>query len=81
MRLETSAPSMTDVLLPDRMGRDGRLQRLDTVINWDRVDGLLSDVHSSLVPALRRSGLRGCHTGSFYDQPFPHGAWSSRSCA
>ena len=46
-RLETGAPSMTDVLIPDRMGRNERLERLDAVIDWDRVDGLLSDVHSS----------------------------------
>ena len=42
MRLETGAPSMTD-----RMGRNERLERLDAVIDWDRVDGLLADVHSS----------------------------------
>ena len=47
MRLETGAPSMTDVLIPDRMGRDERLERLDAVIDWDRVDALLADVHSS----------------------------------
>ena len=47
MRLETGAPSMTDVLIPDRMGRNERLERLDAVIDWDRVDGLLADVHSS----------------------------------
>ena len=38
---------MTDVLLPERMGRDERLERLDAVIDWDRVDVLLADVHSS----------------------------------
>ena len=32
MRLETGAPSMTDVLLPENIGRDERLQRLDAVI-------------------------------------------------
>ena len=47
MRLETGAPSMTDVLIPDRMGRNQRLERLDAVIDWDRVDALLADVHSS----------------------------------
>ena len=47
MRLETGAPSMTDVLIPDRMGRNERLERLDAVIDWDRVDALLADVHSS----------------------------------
>ena len=46
-RLETGAPSMTDVLIPYRMGRNERLERLDAVIDWDRVDGLLADVHSS----------------------------------
>ena len=47
MRLETGAPFMTDVLIPYRMGRNERLERLDAVIDWDRVDGLLADVHSS----------------------------------
>ena len=47
MRLETGAPSMIDVLLHERMGRNERQQRLDAIIDWDRVDGLLSDVHSS----------------------------------
>lgn len=47
MRREIGAPSMTDVLLPDRMGRNEHLERLNTVINWDRVDALLADVHSS----------------------------------
>ena len=47
MRLETGAPSMTGVFIPDRIGRNERLLRLDVVTDWDRVDGLLSDVHSS----------------------------------
>lgn len=47
MRREIGAPSMTDVLLPDRMGRNEHLERLNTVINWDRVDALLAEVHSS----------------------------------
>ena len=35
------------MLIPDRMGRNERLERLDAVIDWDRVDGLLADIHSS----------------------------------
>ena len=38
---------MTDVLVPDRMDCNERLQRLDAAIDWDRVDALLADVHAS----------------------------------
>ena len=38
---------MTDVLIPDRVGRNERLQRLDMVIDWGRVDGLLANINES----------------------------------
>ena len=47
MRRETGAPSMTDGLVHENMGRNEPLQRLDKIIDWDRVDALLLDVHYS----------------------------------
>ena len=47
MRREIGVPALNDVLLPDRMGRNEHLERLNSVIDWDRVDALLAEVHSS----------------------------------
>ena len=57
MRREIGAPSMTEVLLPDRMGRNEHLERLNTVIDWDRVDALLAEVHSSHEGSMAYSSL------------------------
>ena len=47
MRLQTGAPTMADVLIDERMGCNERLERLDAAIDWERVDALLADVHTS----------------------------------
>ncbi len=47
MHLEASDPTFIDVLIPHNAGRNDRLDRIDRLIDWPKVAGLLDDVHAA----------------------------------
>ena len=47
MHLEASDPSFIDAFLPPNAGRNGRLDRIDRLIDWPKVAAILDDVHAA----------------------------------
>ena len=47
MHREMSPPTFIEALMPGQMGRNKRLERIDEMVDWDRVDDLVSEIHSS----------------------------------
>ena len=39
--------SLMDALLPDKVGRNARLEQLDTVLDWDRLAAVVEDIYAA----------------------------------
>ena len=46
MHREESPPTFVDVLMPEELGRNKRLDRIDEMLDWDPVARLVSEIHS-----------------------------------
>ena len=47
MHREMGQPSLVESLLPQTLGRNERLERIDTMIDWERLGQLVSRVYSA----------------------------------
>ena len=47
MHREKRPPTFVDALMPEELGRNKRLDRIDEMLDWDPVARLVSDIHSS----------------------------------
>ena len=47
MHRETGPPTFVDAFMPEELGRNKRLDRIDEMLDWEPVGRLVSDIHSS----------------------------------
>ena len=47
MLMQTGRPSLVEGLLPERLGRNERLERIHAAIDWEPLAGVLAEIHSA----------------------------------
>ena len=56
MQREMGRPSLAEFLLPEKLGHNERLERIDAAVDWDRLGGVVaaSMHHEKAGRAIRR---------------------------